>query len=242
VRYASSGDSAIHFITTEDHPIAYDNSIYHGFVRGGAVHDSFGEVKDEDLFDDVAASPVDFTRIYEGDADHSAWTTDLELDASGHPVVIFTVQRDGGTVRATRGLGGLDHRYHYARFDGAAWHVHEIAYAGSHLYADQSDYTGLASLDPRDLDTVYISANVDPVSGEPLKSGADGERHYEIFRGHTGDLGATWAWTAITSNSSTDNVRPTIPRWEGHTALLWLRGHYSNMLHYDQDVVGVIDP
>ena len=242
VRYASTGVDTIHFVTTEDHPIAYDNSIYHGFVRGGAVHDSFGAVIDEDVFDDEGASPVEYTRVFTGGVDHVAWTVDLEIDKSGNPYTSFSVQRDGGPLRDQREGGGLDHRYHYARFDGTKWHEHEMAYAGRHLYADQADYTGLVALHPSDPDTVYISTDADPESGEPLVSGADGKRHYEIFRGHTDDLGATWSWKAVTRDSTTDNVRPIIPTWEGHTAVLWLRGKYHNMLNYNQDVVGIIDP
>lgn len=242
LRYASSGVDTIHFVTTEDHPVAYDNSIYHGYVRGGVVYDSMGEVVDGDLFDDDAPSPVDFTRVFAGDADHVAWPTDLELDASGHPIIAFSVQRDGAEWRGTKGNGGLDHRYHYARFDGHDWHVHEMAFAGRRLYKFQDDYTGLVALDPRDPDTCYFSTDADPVTGDPLVSAADGRRHYEIFRGKTADFGASWAFSAITANSTTDQLRPTIPRWEGHTALLWLRGRYKSMLEYEQDVVGIIDP
>ncbi|APR80904.1 Hypothetical protein A7982_06251 [Minicystis rosea] len=242
VRYVSNGVDAVHFVTTEDHPIAYDNSIYHGFVRGGAVHDSFGAVVDEDVFDDEGASPVEYTRVFEGDVDHVAWTVDLELDRSGNPYTAFSVQVDGGLLRSMREGGGLDHRYHYARFDGMKWHQHEMSYAGRHLYADQADYTGLVALDPRDPDTVYISTDADPESGDALISGADGKRHYEIFRGRTTDMGATWTWTPITRDSTTDNVRPIIPQWEDHTALLWLRGKYRNMLNFDQNVVGLIEP
>src|SRR5262249_45667780 len=62
VRYVSDGVDTIHFITTEDHPRGYDNSIYHGFVRKGAVHDSAGRVVDSNLFDDDAKSPIAYTR------------------------------------------------------------------------------------------------------------------------------------------------------------------------------------
>ena len=242
VRYASNGVDTIHFATTEDHPSAYDNSIYHGFLRGGAVHDSFGAVVDPALADDAAASPVQLTRVYAGDADHVAWTTDIEIDDSGHPYLAFSVQRDGAATRGVAMLGGLDHRYHYARFDGSRWHVHEMAYAGTRLHAGQDDYTGLVALDPRDPDTVYLSTNADPATGDPLVSNADGERHHEIFRGRTRDRGASWVWTPLTANSTTDNLRPIIPRWPEHTALLWLRGQYRTMHKYRQNVVGLIDP
>ena len=66
VVYASDDEAAIHFATTDDHPRAYDNSIYHGFYRDGKLHDSAGNV--------VGAAgdshkPSDFTEIFHGDAD-----------------------------------------------------------------------------------------------------------------------------------------------------------------------------
>lgn len=241
LRYASKGVDTIHFVTTEDHPVAYDNSLYHGFVRGGAVYDSLGNVVDAQLFDETAASPVELTTVFAGDADHVAWPVDLELDPGGQPVVLLSVQHDAAH-RSIEHEGGSDHRFHYGRFDGSTWHVHEIAHAGARLYKGQEDYTGLGAIDPNDMSTVYISTDADPVTGAPLVSFTDGKRHHEIFRGRTADGGATFTWTPLTRDSTTDNLRPIIPKWEGHMALLWLRGKYINMLHYRQDVVGVIDP
>ena len=43
LKYASDGISTIHFITTEDHPRAFDNSIFHGFIRMGKVYGSDGK-------------------------------------------------------------------------------------------------------------------------------------------------------------------------------------------------------
>ncbi len=89
--------------------------------------------------------------------------------------------------------------------------------------------------------TVYISTNVEPKSGAPLLSRADGKRHYEIFRGTTTDGGASWSWTSITADSSADNLRPFVPDGSGdNTVLLWLRGTYRAYTDYNLAVVGVI--
>src|SRR5204862_317442 len=128
-----------------------------------------------------------------------------------------------------RGQGGFDHRFDYARWDGSAWRVHEIAYAGTRLYSGEDDYTGLAALDPNNPDVVYISTDAEPVTGTPLVSTADGERHHELFRGTTRDFGATWSWEPITANSTMDNLRPLVPKWtDSRTALVWMRGAYKN--------------
>lgn len=227
-KYASDGQSTIHFVATEDHPRNYDNNLYHGYVRDGAVYRSDGSQigplsASVDTTIDVAA----LTRIFAGDADTVAWMTDLELDRDGRPVVLFTVQKDGRGL--PRRQGGFDHRFHFARWDGAAWKQREIAYAGARLYPGEDDYTGLGAIDPRDTSVIYISTDVDPNNGEPLVSSADGKRHHELFQGETLDDGATWNWTPITANSTVDNLRPLVPKWnDPRTALVWMRGNYRS--------------
>lgn len=153
VRYASNGRDAIHFITSEDHPRAFDNSIHHGFYQNGKLRDSSGAILGEPGFDGSSKlRPDSFTRVFQGGPDAVAWTVDLEISAENLPVALFSVQRGGAAFRGKRGAegDGADHRYHYARFDGTRWHVHEIARAGSRLYAGEDDYTGLAAIDPQD--------------------------------------------------------------------------------------------
>jgi len=228
LKYAFDGQETIHFIATEDHPRNYDNSIYHGFVRDGSIYLSDrtrrGKLSDSTK---VEIAAWDLTRVFQGDADNVGWVIDLELDAQQRPYFVFSVQKDGRGLPP--GEGGMDHRFHYARWDGKAWHVHEIAYAGTRLYAGEDDYTGLAALDPNSPDIVYISTDADPVTGAPLVSRADGQRHHELYRGATRDFGATWRWEPITANSTVDNLRPIVPKWKDpRTALVWMRGRYRN--------------
>ncbi len=242
LKYASDGVDTIHFIASEDHPRAYDNSIYHGFFRDGRIFRSDGTAVG--AVGSGAPSPNELTRVFEGDADHVAWTIDLHLDAAGRPYCAFSVQRDAAAERSQRAgtAGGQDHRYYYGRWDGERWRTHEMAFAGTRLYPGEDDYTGLVALHPNDPDTVFISTNADPATGESLVSSADGERHYEIFRGRTGDGGETWRWRAVTADSTADNLRPIVPIWTpGKTALLWLRGEYRAYTDYDLDIVGLID-
>ena len=242
LKYASDGIDTIHFITTEDHPRAFDNSLYHGFIRDENIYKSNGE-KLGTLSPDPEGGVVvnSLTRIFKGDAENVAWTIDLEMDEHGCPYTVFSVQKNSGEWKASPGRGGLDHRYYYARWDGNNWHVHEMAFAGTRLYAREDDYTGLAALDPRDKDIVYISTNADPLTGKPLISCLDGERHREIFRGITRDGGKTWKWDPVTRNSDVDNIRPIVPNGTSdRDIVLWLRGKYYSYTHYDLDVVGCI--
>ena len=230
LKYAyDAATGTLHFVATEDHPRNYDNSVYHGMIRpDGEICFSDGRRAGKlPRGTDAELNTWDLTRVFHGDADNVAWVIDLELDAYKRPYVAFSVQKDGRGL--PRGRGGMDHRYHYGRWDGSAWRVHEMAYAGVRLYPGEDDYTGLVALDPRDPDVAYISTNVEPLTGRPLVSSADGRAHYELFRGRTADSGKTWAWEPITANSSADNLRPLVPKWDDpRTALVWMRGTYSN--------------
>jgi hypothetical protein len=246
LKYAQAADGAIHFVATEDHPSSYDNSLYHAFIRADQIHHSDGRVIGPlSRTQETATRPTDLTCVYRGDVDHVAWMCDLHVDDSGRPRVVFSVQRDGAAGRGKRNLAadGMNLRYHYARWDGTAWQVNEIARAGSRLYAGEDDYAGLAALDPQRPNEIVISTNADPVSGAPLISAADRRRHWELFRGVSRDEGRTFAWTALTRDSTADNLRPIIPLWpeaRGRQILLWLRGTYRKYTDYDLDVVGLL--
>ncbi len=245
VKYASNGRDEIHFITTEDHPRAYDNGLWHGIIEFGAdgariTHSDgtlIGPLSSEQT---TSIRPTDLTPVFGGDADNVAWTVDLELDGRGYPYAAFSIQHGDGNVRVERRAGGEDMRYGYARWDGQGWQVNEIAYAGTSLYPGEDDYTGLIALDPYDPDVVFISTDVNPDTGEPLISSADGKRHYEIYRGETADGGRTWEWSALTENSAADNLRPLVPSWDGGTVVLWLRGALTTYTDYDTEVVGMV--
>ncbi|HUJ11204.1 MAG TPA: BNR-4 repeat-containing protein [Verrucomicrobiae bacterium] len=227
-KYASNGRDRIHFVATEDHPRNYDNSLYHGFIRGGKIFASDGTlIAPLSRASNTTVHVTDLTRLYRGGATNVAWMSDIRLDSHGCPAVLFTTQNDGAGLPP--GQGGMDHRFHYAWWNGKRWIEHEIAHAGKRLYAGEDDYTGLGAIDPRNTRVVYLSSDADLESGRPLISAADGQRHHEIFRGETRDGGATWRWTPVTVNSSVDNLRPIVPVWnDSRTALVWMRGGYRN--------------
>ncbi|WP_182866602.1 BNR-4 repeat-containing protein [Rhodopirellula sp. JC639] len=242
LKYVQDGDT-IHFVATEDHPRNFDNSLYHGLVRDRQLCHSDGSVVASLSSDmDTEIRTWDFTRVFQGDPDNVAWMTDIELDNEKHPVILFSVQKDG------RGLpprqGGDDLRYHYARWDGRQWKQREIAYAGKRLYPFEDDYPGLAAIHPYDPTTVFISTNADPVTGAPLISPADQQRHYEIYRGRSTDGGNTWQWSPVTANSTEDNLRPIVPKWrDERTAIVWMRGRYvHNHGEWTTAVVATILP
>ena len=238
VKYASNGTDTVHVAYTEGHPRNFDNSIYHAAYRAGKLLRSDGTAIRS--LEEGLKMPEEGTRVYQGGAGNVAWISDLHLDARGRPVLVFSVQMDGAGKEP--GVGGEDFRYHHARWTGSRWQEREIAYGGSKLYPQEDDYTGNICLDPQDPETVYISTNADPATGKPLISKADGERHWEIFRGSSKN-GAKFCWTPVTKDSRADNIRPIVPIWKGGAgALLWLEGKMRTYTDYNFRVVGQVGP
>ncbi|SEE72115.1 BNR-4 repeat-containing protein [Ruania alba] len=238
-RYASNGTDRIDLITTDHHPRNYDNSIYHGYIRGGSLHRSEGTVVDSSVLDPEAPSQVELTTVLatgtvltDSPLTH-AWTTDIRQgkdSQSGQIAAVLTARANDEPENSNFS----DHRFVYARHDGAAWQVFPLAKAGANLLPHEEDYTGLASIDPYDLDSLYLSAPIDPRDGAELA-------HHEIFHGRTSDGGATWEWTPITEDSGADNLRPIVVPGDPTTlAVTWFRGSMTASQHYDCRVVGIV--
>ena len=227
VKYASDGRDTIHFAFTEGHPMEFNTGIYHAVYRAGQICDSEGRFIRSPTNGPIV--PSEATRIFAGNSNNMAWIHGLALDNQGRPRLVYTVQKNAAGV--PKGKAGQDLRYHFARWDGSKWHDAEIAFAGSTLYTGEDDYAGGICLHPDDPDTVFISANVNPSTGES-------PGHFEIYRGHTRDEGATWKWSPVTRNSQVDNLRPIVLSTASkQTMLLWLRGHYRKYIDYDLQVV-----
>lgn len=232
-RYASGGDK-IHVTVTENHPRNNDNGIYHAYIQDGQLFGSTGTLLDPNLFNGSALRPNQLTPVLspgttiDGTTLGHAWTTDVSIDAAGNPLTVFTARANGDPEN--------DHRFLYARFNGSGWSVNQLAKAGGRLDdPTEPDYTGLASIDPNDPNTVFISTDIDPRNDQPTE-------HYEIFRGITDDAGDTWDWAPITFNSTADNIRPMVPEWNTEeTALVWMRGTYNTFLNYSTEIVAVAD-
>jgi hypothetical protein len=225
---------------TEHHPRDFNNSVYHGFLKGGKLHRTDGTVVDENVFDGDGKPATELTKVFAagsvfgGETMTRGWTVCLRVDAGGHPFGLVSCRANDPD-----GKSFSDHRLFSIRQggDGAAakWTVRRVAKLGPALWPAEQDYTGLGDVDPGDPNVVYLSTTIDPRDGKALKV-------HEIFKGLTADAGDTWTWTAITSDSPVDNLRPVVcPLGGAGRAVLWFRGTMTRSQHYNCAIVGIVE-
>ncbi len=234
-KYWGNGVDRIDWVGTEAHPRDEDNSLWHGYVSGGKVYNSAGTVVDDNLGDGTAKDVSAFTSVFKtgttlnGVALNHMWNHDIVRYGDG-TVAVLGQGRVAGT-----GTDDPDKRMFYSRFDGTKWTTTYLVKAGTKLYDSEQDYTGLSALDPDDPTIIYVSTPYDPRDDTTKLS------HREIWQGTTCDNGKTFTWTPITQSSSTDNIRPVVPKWDStHTALLWMQGTYSSAQSFNEKIVGLI--
>ncbi|WP_028059869.1 BNR-4 repeat-containing protein [Candidatus Solirubrobacter pratensis] len=207
VKIASDGGETIHVAFTDGHPRETATSLYYARYTGGAWYRAGGRRIPGPPF-----SPADADLIWDVTRrrDH-AWVHDVAFDGSGRPRVVYAVFRSA-----------TDHRYRHACWTGSAWADRQLTPAGGFFDDDgaEQQYSGGIVFDHADPAVVYLSRRV-------------GEQ-WEIERWHTGDAGATWQRTAITSGSGEKNVRPVVARGGGP---LWMRGGYVNYRRYRTAIV-----
>ncbi|MBU3666382.1 MAG: hypothetical protein FGM15_10985 [Chthoniobacterales bacterium] len=233
VKYANNGKDRIDLLFTDGHPRDQrENNVYHMYYQGGNLHRSDGTLI-RSMKDVMAGNPVlpsEATLVYEGKTDGRGWVWDMAYAADGNPVAVF--------INSTDGDEGSDLRFRYARWDAASkkWIQQQIAYAGRHLYVPENHYAGGIAIDPNDTNRIYISTEVDPVTGQPGETGRK-----QIFRGTTADQGAKWTWEQLTFDPAADNIRPYLPRQKYFAdCVLWMRGRYDTYRDYDTDIVGIL--
>ena len=248
-KYWGNNTDRIDFVGTEAHPRDYDNSLWHGYIQGGQVYNSAGTVIDSSLKDPSSTT----TNSKDISAYTQAFATGTSLNGVtlcrmwDHDIVRYAdgtiaILGQGRTELCTSTPTGSDpdKRMIYLRWDGTSWKATYLVHGGPKLYAtssdDEEDYIGLAALVPDDPTTIYVSTTYDPRTDTVGSSGK-----HEIWRGTTCDNGATFQWTPVTANSTKDNLRPIVPKWDSsHTALLWMQGTYSSAQSYAMAIVGII--
>jgi hypothetical protein len=241
-KYWGNGTDRIDFVGTEAHPRDNDNNLWHGYYKGGKLYDSADEVVDDNAADMTAQNISSFSKVFAtGTAPdglpetklYRLWNHDLVRYADG---TIALTGQGRTTNTAVTTADDPDKRMIYARWNGTAWKTTYLVKAGPKLYTDEQDYTGLSALHPDNPNVIFVSSTFDPRTDMEVPS-----KKHEIFMGVTCDNGATFKWTPLTENSTDDNIRPIVPKWDSsHTLLLWLKGKYNTAQSYTTQVVGTI--
>lgn len=213
-KFIQNGDSRIDFACTDGHPVEVAGcSIYHGYYQGGNVYQSDGTLVG--AIDAGPYLPSAFTQVYDG-ASVEAWVHDIVIDVGGNPVIAYAA------FEST-----TDHRYRYAKWSGSAWIDNEIVAAGTNLYTAQLHYSGGISIDPADVNTVYLSREA-------------GDADWEIWRYITADDGESWSGTKLTTESGRA-LRPYVVRGHGSDKkVAYFAGTYTSYTSYDT-VIKLID-
>lgn len=232
-KYWGNGVDRIDMVFTEEHPRDQKTSIYHGYIQDSTTYNTEGKVADANIYErEKIPTFAAFTKVFahgtnvNGAEMGRCWQSDIMRFNDGTIAILFQARANDKEA---------DHRNFYARYNGTAWKVTYLGKAGGPMYSSEQDYTGLSALCPNDPNRIYISSPYNP--GDDASTA----KKREIWRGTTGDNGATWKWEAVTSNSSQDNFRPIVPLWKpGKEALLWWRGTYTSAQIYSANVVGII--
>ncbi|GAC1439481.1 MAG: hypothetical protein NVSMB55_01070 [Mycobacteriales bacterium] len=215
VKYDAKGDTiAIAF--TRSHPDEAPTGIYYmsywkdaffranGTAIGGMADLPFAPAQTELVVDPAVIGG-------------SAWIQDVALGADHRPVITYVATGD-------------THRYHYVRYDGAAWHDTLLTDAGPAITSGgrEPSYSGGISLDHSDPTTAYLSRRV----GD----------HNVVEQWHTADGGATFTSRPVAQDTTVDNLRPTVPLGLGRddpVRLLWMSGSYRYFTDYTTTLAGV---
>lgn len=231
VEYASDAKGRVDILYTDGHPRnEAKNNIYHIYYRNAHFYTSAG-VQLRSLADCKAnpLRPAEGTKIYDGGAEGPGWVWDITYDEHTNPVATYISSADGAA--------GNDLRYRYARWDAhkKIWTEKQIAYAGSHIYVPENHFAGGIAIDPSDVNTVYISSNVDPLTGKAAVN-----KRYQIYRGTTQNGGDNWAWEQLTFDTQNDNLRPLVPlNHTAKTCVFWFSGRYKSSVDFSTCILGI---
>lgn len=220
-KYFSDGDTKIHMIFTDGHPRNESlNSVYYCYYEDGAFWKADGT--QICTLSELPFQPEEASVVYHPDPSTGrAWICDI-VEKDEIPFILYT-----------RHPQETDHRYHYAWFNSGKWEDHEICKAGKWFPQTQvgqvekePHYMGNMTFNPNKPNEIYVSREVNGT--------------FEIEKFITNNGGSSWQITPITENSTFNNVRPYVPRYQpsnAKTVVLWMENkpyiHYTN---YETDI------
>ncbi|MDE6693188.1 MAG: BNR repeat-containing protein, partial [Muribaculaceae bacterium] len=222
-KYTSDGRSRIHLAYTTGHPDNESpNYLYYNYIdiqdmslrdiTGQKVAEIGREVFNVDKTPEFAAA---HPSVIADASPYRDWVWQIATDADHRPVVAFTrISPDKKS-----------HNYHVVRWDGSEWQKQFVAHAGGHFH-QSSDiehcYSAGMAVNPGNPSEIYCSVPVEGTHG----------KKYEIIRYDLDGNGEVKRTTAITSNSTANNVRPYfIPSSaDSPLRLAWMQGDYFDWI------------
>src|SRR5918992_354663 len=218
-KYASSGGDTIHVAYTNAHPNEHSNvNVYYARVRAGKIERAGGQ---QIGTLDAPIAPGAGDEIF--DESEQSWVHDVAADSVGRPVIVFASFPSAS-----------DHRYHYARWTGTSWEVHEITPGGGSFVEGGPSpyYSGGLTLDHEDPSRVYLSRQLGPNA-------------WQVETWTTANGGADWTSQAEGAEvpSTQRNVRPVSPRgmaaFGGDLGVTWMNGSYPHYEDYRTSILGL---
>jgi hypothetical protein len=206
----SNGVDEIHLFVSSNHPNSGAQKLYHLYYDGA------WKKSDGTPAGTAPYNSTEGTLVHDASAgSDTVWVSDITLDGDGNPHVLYYVYPENAPSNQD---------LYYGKWTGSAWATVKVCDEGGGIdTSDELYYPGVASFDPDDTTTVYVS-----------KSEADSI--YEIQKWTTANAGATWAKSSdITTGSASHNARPVMARGHGANSdvnLFWWSGVYGSFITY----------
>lgn len=218
LKVCSNGVNRADLLLSDGHP-AYDKptSIYHlRYLYDGVSH---WQTSAGANLAGVNYAPSQLMQVLSGASVGNSWIWQIAYGPDGHPWALLSTYP---------GDNRHDHRYRFARFNGASWVTSEICAAGDGLVDNAAEgyYSAGACFDGNDPTKIYLA--LQDATG------------WRVEMWQTWDFGATWASVSVVSPAALSHkqLRPFSPKGYGANAagVWWFKGRYTNYLDYDADL------
>ena len=220
VKYCSDNKSRIDFLFTNGHPThRNDVSLFHMYYEKGMFYQTNGQAIS--AFKDIPININNVNKVYDAIRHNvNTWIWDIALDKKDFPVITYV-----------KYSSELEHRYSYARWNGAEWEENDIVNAGKYITIikqgeklREPHYSGGIVIDHNNPDILFLSREIDGIFEIEKK-----------IRRKNGECKTE----SITSNSKIDNIRPfVVPRnGENASILLWMKGNYYHYTDFETNLI-----
>jgi len=200
------------FFALSGHPELEYSSIYFMYYKNG----TFYRIDGTPIANLTSGLPITRDRmdvVYDWTTTgRYAWVWDIAIDEDENPIIAFAAFTSTSS-----------HYYYYARWNGTAWEVYEVTFAGGSIEESGQDpyYSGGISIDKEEPNIIYFSKQ-DPETGQ-----------FEIYKGITNDGGKTWTFIQLTKYSAYENIRPVAVVNGTDIQVIWVYGAYNAYWDYD---------